>query len=551
MLRNSTPLKFSPTSVCDAVDSTDVPPGSMQQLINLIPDPTTKNLFQCRPAAFELVDFTTLTPGPFSSGFSPGFQQTAFINAGFISCIKVLGSYVYGLMASDLNPGHDEPFVFNIATGALVNLTGATAENTPVSPNPTGTWVPPTMDLVGANLLVTHPGYHGTAGIYFGWFDISQPGTPTWNGGNLTGAIMFTTTPPTAVKNFNGRAYWMVNPPAGQPAVIFSDVLAPRNVTSGTQVLTFDDNLTLTAFGALNLQNQLGGVIQALIVFKGVSNVYQITGDAATGNLAKNALNITTGTLAPNSVCSTPKGLAFVSPEGLRIIDFNAIISDPVGNAGLGITVPFIDTLYPSRISGACGGTVLRMSTQNTNELGSPFQEYWFDFARLCWTGPHTCINALAQPYQNSFIITLNGVNAKLFRSDVVQGLITTFIENGTPLTFSWQTALLPDTDQMAENSMIESTIYIQKNIGTGPLSCVAANQEEAALDTVTITQSGTPTLWGAFPWGTGIWGGVGIQTALYPQQLLWTQPIVFRRMSISVTGDCAIGFEIGRMHLR
>jgi hypothetical protein len=43
----------------------------------------------------------------------------------------------------------------------------------------------------------------------------------------------------------------------------------------------------------------------------------------------------------------------------------------------------------------------------------------------------------------------------------------------------------------------------------------------------------------------------VGIQTALYPQQLLWTQPIVFRRMSISVTGDCAIGFEIGRMHLR
>ncbi len=160
-------------------------------------------------------------------------------------------------------------------------------------------------------------------------------------------------------------------------------------------------------------------------------------------------------------------------------------------------------------------------------------------------------MSSLLQPFQNSFIITLVGVDAKLFRSDVVQNATSTFEENGADLLFEWQTSLLPDTDQMCENAMIESTIYIQQSSDTGALTVTAQNQDETVLDTVMIQLSGTPTIWDAFIWDAAVWDGVGTFAPLFPQQPRWTQPIVFRRLSIDVSGACASRFEIGRMHLR
>ena len=78
-------------------------------------------------------------------------------------------------------------------------------------------------------------------------------------------------------------------------------------ITNATNVLTFDDNQKLTAAIGLPLSNQLGGILQALMVFKGTANIYQITGDISLGSgpplgtLSKNTLNVATGTFAPNS----------------------------------------------------------------------------------------------------------------------------------------------------------------------------------------------------------------------------------------------------------
>jgi len=532
-LRHATPLKFAPLGVCDSLDSTDNPPGAMALLTNLIPDPSTRNLFQCRPASILQTSFSSFT------------------TPGFISCMKILGTQVYGLIATSRNAGKDEPFSYNLITG-LFTAVGGTINGTtcPTSPSAIGAWTPPTMDLVGVNILVTHPGYNGSGGAYFGYFDITDPAAPTWNAGNLTGAITFTTTAPSSVKNFNGRAYWAVNPPAGQPALIFSDVLVPRNVTAGTQVLTFDDNLPLTALGALGVNTQLtGAVTQSLIVFKGTSGMFQITGDAATSNLAKNALNVPTGTLAPNSVCSTPKGLAFVSPEGVRIIDFSTTVSDPIGIAGSGITVPFTFAVTPSRMVAAAGGNILRVSCQNGNAVGTPNQEYWFDFARGLWTGPHSFPASLIVPYNNSFIMTPLGVTAKLFQSDTVQSGTSTYTENGNQLSFAYQTSMLPDTDQMAEYNMLETTLYMALVAGSGAISCRALDQDGTVLDTVAVSLTGSATVWGTFTWGQALWQGAA--GALFPRQLPWTIPIVFRRMALSATGQSVSGFKIGRLHLR
>jgi len=548
-LRRTTPLTFNPRGLSDTLDGSMVFAGAMASLQNLIPDPSTRGLWQCRPASALLVNMA-IAGGGFSSGFSSGFSVGfSTLPIGLISCLKVIGSYAFGMVATGRNPGHDEPFAYNLATNAFNIISGVTNANTPTSPATTGAWVPPTMDLVGTNLLVTHPGYNGTGGVYFGWFDIADLTAISWHGGNLAGAVTFSTAP-SAVKNFNGRAYWITNPPTGQPSLIYSDVLVPRTVTNANQVLTFDDNTPLTALGALPLATQLGGIVQALIVFKGVANMYQVTGDAANtpADLAKDALNVATGTLSPNSIVSTPKGLAFIAPDGLRFIDFAAKVSDPIGVDGMGKTLPFIYSLVPSRVCAAANGMVIRITTEDASLAGSPFVEYWYDMARQIWSGPHTFPMSCIAPYQNTFICAPRALAGSLWQSDYVQNSTSTFTENGTALSWLWASSMLPDTNQMSENAMIETTVYMALN-AADVYSAFASDQGGAVLGHANITNPTPSTIWGSFTWGQSVWAGG--HNALFPRRVPWSIPIVFRRLQMSVQGPSSDALRVGTMHLR
>lgn len=528
-IRRSQPYHFTPVGASDTLDGTNVFKGAMGALQNLIPDVTTKNLWQCRPAAISKTTFA------------------GFTTPGFISCFKIVGTRVYGLIASGLNPGQDEPFCFDLNTQTFQTVTGITNLNTPISPSSSGAWTPPTMDLIGVRLVVTHPGFTGGAGVFFGWFDITDPSNITWSGGNTAPTALPAV--PIAVVQFNQRAWFLVNPPTGNPGAYFSDVLAATTITAGTQILTFDDNTPLTAAKGLPLNNQLGGIIQSLIVFKGVSNMYQITGDAATSNLTRNALNVATGTLSPNAICPTPKGLAFIAPDGLRFIDFAAQVSDPIGDSGAGINAPFVYSVVPSRVCAACNANVLRFSLQNGFATGSPNQEWWLHLTRGVWSGPHTLAASLIQPYNNSFIKTAIGVNANLFQSDAVQSSTSTFVENGTQMTFSWQTSMMPDPKAMAEYALAETTINMALAAGIDPFTVTAGDQEGAIYDTVQVAASGAATIWGAFTWGQALWQGAA--NSLYPRRISWTIPIVFRRIFFAVMGNCASGVKIGDAFFR
>src|SRR6266568_1256771 len=178
-LRHVTPLTLRPAGISDALDGSTVFAGAMALLANLIPDPSTKNLWQCRPAAVRIIDFLT-SGGPFSSGFSSGFQIGFSQNSGFISALQVDGSRAYGMVATDRNLGRDEPFIYDLVTNSFV-LLGGTIDSvtTPLSPPTTGAWTPPTMSLVGTKLMVTHPGFTGVGGSFIGWFDLTNPAAPT------------------------------------------------------------------------------------------------------------------------------------------------------------------------------------------------------------------------------------------------------------------------------------------------------------------------------------------------------------------------------------
>lgn len=543
-IRRGSPLSWFPSGISDAVDSTACPPGVMASLANLIPDSTTPKQWVCRPAAIELVNFAT-GGGAFSSAFSSAFSIGTYVAPGAISVLKVLGTRAYGMIA---NGGFDQPFCYDIEQDVFITISGiVSGVNTPPSPAASGAWMPPTMDLIGATMIVTHPGFTGVGTNFFGVINLSNPAAPTWNVQNTaTNALP---SPPVAVKQFNNRAWFAVNPSTGTPGLYFSNVLDALTITAGTQVLTFGDNVKLTALGALPLQNQLGGVVQSLIVFKGAQNMYQVTGDAVGSTLAQNALNIATGTLAPNSICPTPKGLAFMAPDGMRIIDFKAQVSEPIGNWGQGVTVPFIYAVVPSRVAAACAIGLLRVSVQNGYAGGNPTQEYWFDMSKGLWSGPHTFPAGVIQPYNNTFIMAGYNVNAKLWQSDCVQSSTSTFVENGTQLSYTYRTSLLPNTGRMAENSVSETTVDLALDSSQPNTSVIMTDGNGAVLASVLYGVGGSPTIWGSFTWGAATWGGGA--SNVRPRRIDWPNPIVSSQFTLQVTGNAAAGIKIGKSYFR
>ena len=614
-LRNARPVRFTPIGLSDSLDETDEFGGACAVLKDLIPDQSTKGIWACRPGSTLQTNFASIT------------------GAGFISCIYVVGTYVFGMVASSLNSGKDQPFCFNLSTGLFVTVAGITSSNVPASPLTTGDWVPPTMDLVGANLVVTHPGFSGSS--YIGWFDVANPLAPVWHAGNLNstgsitalgalvggslytngvytavpltggagtgataditvssgavsavslraagksyvvgdtlsaaaaniggtgsgftikvgaittaGLIQFTTTP-AWVAQFNGRAYFGVNPAAGQPSVIFTDPLV-LNCTNANQALTFGDNQPLVAAGGLPLTNQLGGIVQSLLVFKNV-RIYQITGDASQSNLSINALQVPVGTYSPLSLCSTPDGLAFLAPDGLRIVDLDARVGPPIGVDGTGINLPFVNQLHPSRAVAQANASVLRISVQNSNIPAPTYQEYWYDFVREIWSGPHSFPASSYGVYQNDFIITPISVVASLFRSPTVQGPTSTFTENGVPMTWALQTVMLADNMEMAQSEITEWQVKIAQ--GTiSSFNAIAQDQDGNPYDggTLTYTFNNSPSLWGSMVWGGSVWGGEN--SSLYPRRLNSTRPIVYNRLAVQYSGASQPGFKIGDTFIR
>ena len=356
------------------------------------------------------------------------------------------------------------------------------------------------------------------------------------------------TTPPAWVAQFSGRAYMGINPPTGQPSMVFTDSLL-LTCTNAGQALTFGDNLPLTAAIGLPLNNQLGGVIQALLVFKGTSQIYQVTGDYSTTNIAVNTLNAATGTLAPRSLAPTPQGVGFLAPDGYRIIDFNAQVSDPIGVAGAGVNVPFLSPLYPSRVVAACNADVLRITVQNSSANGTPFQEYWFDLPRKVWSGPHTFPASTISVYGNTFIVTPQGVPATIFQSKTVPDGTTNTTENGVPLQWVLQTVMLSDNGAMAMSEITEMQVKTTQTTNVGSMVVSAQDENNAIYNTMTYFFAGSGSLWGTMTWGSSLWGGGA--NNLYPRRIGFSAPVVYNRLSIRVSGASGQGFKIGDIFIR
>lgn len=600
-LRNSQPAPFVPRGISDAQDATNAFPGAMSILTNLIPDRKTKGVWLPRPAALSRIDFAAFTtPGRPSALLVVGTKVYGMIPSGaFLNKDQpfvydmvtdtfetITGTALANLPTTQATTGDWTPPVMSVVgtrimvthpgfsgTGNFIGwldmsgftsntITGNTHTNTLIdtlSTNPINAGVRPGMTISGTNIQagtvivsVTTTSLTlslATTGTTAGVTLTITGGTtasPQWGAGNTSGTALVSI--PVSVAQFNGRAYYAVG--AG---VQYSDSLNPTQITAATQAITFSNGIPVTAIKGLPLNSiSLGGVIQSLICFQGASLMQQITGDQATTDLAANALNVETGTLAPNAITPTTLGLAFVSPEGLRVITFSATVSDPIGDFGDGVVAPFLNAIYPSRMCAAFNQNVLRITVQNGDAMDLPFEEYWFDLSLKTWNGPHSFPASLISAYSASalgFLTVPVAVDAKIFSSTTISTVTATYQENGTDLSWVYQTSLMPDNQQMAMNSVVEMTMMLALPSGQN-ITILCLDEEGNILDTVLLSGvTGPSSVFGTAVFGSAIFGG---GAAYFEQfQIPWSQPLVFKQMMIRITGNSVRTFAIGNTYTR
>lgn len=469
---------------------------------------------------------------------------TAFVGAGVISVQTTIGNVTYGMISTTRNAGKDEPFAYDNSTGAFLNITGVTNANSPTTQATSGPWTPPTMASVGVYLIVTHPGF-ATGANKFGYFDLTNPAAPVWNAGDTaTNALPSV---PIWVANFNNRAYFGCT-----NTTPYTDVISLTR-TSATQALTIGDTASTTAGCGLPVQTTSSGIVQALIVFKNFQ-VWQITGDPANtpANLALNYISLNVGCQSPRSIVSTPAGIYFVSISGLMMVNqFGALIFvlNSAKDDNPDIQAPMNNAVVPSRIAGGYSSTVYRVCMETIINGADVTNDYWFDEHRRRFNGPHTFTYDCVSQYGNFFILCSNANPAKLFKSEAMPSVNSSYQDAGATMTCTLQSSTFPKTGHMTVKQVIESTQELGASNANNTFQLTALDEQGTTLDNCNITIAAPGTLWGSGVWGAFSWASGFSRPRTYT--VPWTKPLVFKKLALLTTapanGALAIGTGFSR----
>jgi hypothetical protein len=598
-LRNAYRLRWQPRGLSDSLDGNNSPPGAMARLTNLIVDPRVDASWVPRPAAILKTSFPGFTTpgfisgllvvgdivyGVIASGRNAGHDEPFAYDAHTNAFLTVSGITAGNTPVSPPTTGDWTPPIlaqvgtkivvthpgfpggaikfgwFDVSGFTSTTLTGTTAVGnstiTAMSSSPilagwtagmtiSGTGIPAGATIVSmSGTTVTISANATAAGVATFSVTGGTVTAPQWSAGDCS--VYPLPSVPVSVVQFSGRAYFA----CGINGVAFSDTLNATNRTNANQALLTADGLPVTALGPSMLGTQVvGGIVQGVVAFQGKNKMQQITGDYSTLNLAMNALPVATGTESPLSITPISKGLSFISEHGLRLIDFNGQVSDPIGDGGTGVSQPFIYATTPTRICSAANADVLRISVRRGDVMDNPTQEFWFDLTRKVWNGPHTFPASLVEAWRDTFIMSATDIPAKLWVSDVNPSNTTTYIENGIQLHWQYQPVLLPDDQDMHMIAIIQSSIMI----------AVATNQVQAQMiDDLGITRDvtmfppdiGDPSLWDHALWDVGIWDGQG--AGIYRQRAMhWHVPLVAKQLTFRLQADSAAGLRVGNLSLR
>lgn len=527
-IRDSQPFLSIPAGISDAIDQSSAFPGACQIISNLVFDRENRGAVIARPGVIVASSFSIFT------------------NPTTVSVMFAAGTLIYGMVASDRNPGFDEPFCYDTVAQAFIVVSGVTGANVPTTQPTTGAWTPPTMDAMGIYVIVTHPGFTGAN--RFGWFDITNPAAPAWNAGNTT--VNLLPSNPLWVQQFYGRAYFGVG-----NAVYFTDslVLSISN-TNFAGVLTLGDQSPSTGCSGLPLSQTSGAILQSIIVFKQAS-IWQISGDiAVTSNpLELNQLMSNVGCIAPRTIQSTPIGIVFIANDGPRNIDLGGRVNYLQVRQGItpDIVAPFATATNPSRMVGAYSNSVYRVCLDGPNTIWDTSytsQDYWYDFIFQRWTGPHSFDYHCAVGVSNTFYITSNSAGGKLFNSAITPIASSVYQDNGVDMTCELVTATI-EGQPMTMSAVVESTIELG-GAGVGVVYYVSMyDDKNNNLSPATIKMSEVNPLWGAVKWGQFSWRSAISNSQVFT--IPWVNAVVFKKMVMSIRVMAAQNVSIKAAYFR
>lgn len=621
--RNARPSVFKARTLSDVVDSTNGPPGAMQILQNFIPAPFNRDIMVPRPAALQATTFPSFTsPAGVELQYVVGNIVYGFVQSGRFSGLSEPYAYntvtnafltLQGVTAAKCpvqtsNTGDWTPPTaaqvgarvmmthpgFTGANGIVMawfdmtgfssnSLTGNTNSNTLInglSANPLTGGVSPGMlisdsagdipagayvtQVTATTITISTAATGSHAGTTF-TITGGTSASPLYSAGNTNERALLSV--PNCVAEFNGRAYYGTG-----PKLDFSDAGNATQISDNpaVQTINFQNGVNVTALNGQPFTNVLGGITQTLVVFQGESFIQQISGDPTTSNLLSQLLFAGSGTNAPNSTANSPGGLFFMSPDGLRIINIQGVVSQALGTQGDGVSVPFINAQFPTRMAGAWANDTYRIAVKSATTpamiWGQSFwgqalwgageivtQEYWFNTKLNIWTGPHTFPSTLitANPVGADFILSSLSAGPGLWLSDSIGTAVDSYVELGQTLNCSALTSLMPDNQLMTMSSLggQSTAIGLASSGGfTATISFVRENGQQ--LNTVQIPVPGqTEAIWGSFIWGSANWGAPASKFAQYGVN--WTEPLVFKQGAIGVSFPAGPGNLMGNIYLR
>ena len=525
MLRNPAVYQWRPVGLSDARDGKTGFPGSCKLLTNLIHDPVSHNMLAPRSASTPLTTF---------GGFTA---------PGGVSVMTTIGTRIFGMVATGLTAGHDQPFCYDTATSSFVPISGVTSSNVPATPGTSGAWTPPCMVLVGDYVVITHSGYTLTSGP-IGAINLS---TLSYSTGNLVqgGSTSLLSAVPTACGSFFNRAWYAVGNVAW-----FSDALSPFVATDAGQFLTLGAATeNITAFVPQGISTATQGILSALVAFK-PNSIWQITGDYnLSGSLSLNQITASIGCIAPRTAQPTPAGIMFMAVDGVRTIPpLSMVVSEPQPD----VVFPFFNCTIPSRACAAYAADTYRISLDTITTVDTLGRfEYWFPLKVGKWSGPHTFPADTIAAFGNSFALSVNSISNTLWQSNAYTTSSDSFTENGTALTVNLTSSLINPDPPMAEKASIEMTasaVY-----GTSSYTVQVLDSQGNLINQAALTPISAPTTWG----GVGIvWGAPGVVWGASPYNtsisaLSFSAPLVFKTCQLVLTGSSGYYFRLGYFDFR
>lgn len=599
-LRKAYPIRYTYRGLCDAADGTDVFLGASQQLSNWLFDRDNPEVIVPRPGVTPITSFAGFnTPGFISihNSVEPniygmigtnrnGGKDEPFVWDNVAQVFNaVVGVQALNVPASPATSGAWTPptlaiigsrvifthpgfagvnglfigFIdtssFTLATigttalaSATITAVGSTVglmlgQRITGANIPANSWVTNfTVNTITINVACTGNAVGAALAISGG-----TPAAPLWGAGNTTTVAL--PAAPTAVANFNNRAYYAVG-----NTLYWSDNLAPTNISNANQSQVVGDGSAIVALYGASVQTSSGGVTNLLLIFKAGSQVWQFVGDQALGTVALTPISMNIGTNAPRSIVGCDEGVYFAASDGPRLIDLNAVMT-PVTHGDRSsqsdIGAPFRNALTPSRIAAAFCSSIYRTSMDTVLRGQQVFgQDYWFDTGRRRWNGPHSFAWDCACPFDTYFILSTKNVPGVLFKSQSYPDVNSVYTDNGATMTCTAISATLPKVEEMKEKQVLETTTELGYTSAlNNPYQISAIDDQGTTLNSLAITAFNAGGLWGGFTWGATPWASIFSIPHVF--DVPWNDPIIFQKLAIGHTVTAAAGVSVGTTFAR